>query len=429
MELQKVALNFMVKSGDRLVKSFLCMAKPPKNLSTKGLKYIPEYSTKTLSAETKSYDFALKRIEFNREKFKQLKDTNIGAEKLQVNKKLFGTIKELLESTQAKTFKKAPNFKIGSMLEEIDTLPNSDDLKRILTKFPNVTKEYIWLMLNIKIPTNNGFRKLTIDEFEKILKSQKTFAKYTRIPEIKERQAIYNIPERTALQGQAPTGEIPRYIYHLTNKQNYLSMLKTGHLKTTPDDYIGRGVFMIDLENFFKFWGKNTAWGDGLLQSKLIRHCLKGEADLVMLKIPTKSLDYNKLSIRSQARAFSLLDGSNIDIVTYVIKDLRNSNLYETDVANAVLRSINRYLDKFSNQTQHIYTGSPSWESKLFSQRKEAIEYIYKEPIDINKATKIGEVNAEEIINQGQPIYQVREIFKTLLSGTPEANGLKNLKC
>ena len=40
MALQKIAFNFMVKSGDRLVKSCLCFAKSPKHVKTKGLKYI-----------------------------------------------------------------------------------------------------------------------------------------------------------------------------------------------------------------------------------------------------------------------------------------------------------------------------------------------------------------------------------------------------
>ena len=46
MGLSKVAFNFMVKSGDRLVKSCLCPAKPATKLCTKGLKYVP-VSTKT----------------------------------------------------------------------------------------------------------------------------------------------------------------------------------------------------------------------------------------------------------------------------------------------------------------------------------------------------------------------------------------------
>ncbi len=51
MGLQKVALNFMVKSGDRLVKSCLCIPKPPKNFSTKGLKYI--FSTNSVASMPK----------------------------------------------------------------------------------------------------------------------------------------------------------------------------------------------------------------------------------------------------------------------------------------------------------------------------------------------------------------------------------------
>ena len=37
--------------------------------------------------------------------------------------------------------------------------------------------------------------------------------------------------------------KVPRFIYHLTNKTNYESMLKDGFIKTSTDISIGEGVF------------------------------------------------------------------------------------------------------------------------------------------------------------------------------------------
>ena len=69
-------------------------------------------------------------------------------------------------------------------------------------------------------------------------------------------------------------------------------------------------------------------------------------------------------------------------------------------------------------------------ESKLFKQRKEAIEYIYSESIKIDKVMKIGEVNVEKIKSTPKydPMHPIKSIFSELLSGTPEIKGVKLIK-
>ena len=46
--------------------------------------------------------------------------------------------------------------------------------------------------------------------------------------------------------------KVPRFIYHMTNKTNYESMLRDGFIKTSPDVTLGRGVFATELTNLFK---------------------------------------------------------------------------------------------------------------------------------------------------------------------------------
>lgn len=43
--------------------------------------------------------------------------------------------------------------------------------------------------------------------------------------------------------------KIPRYIYHLTNKENWLSILNSGELRTSVDPLFGHGVFATELTN------------------------------------------------------------------------------------------------------------------------------------------------------------------------------------
>ena len=55
--------------------------------------------------------------------------------------------------------------------------------------------------------------------------------------------------------------KIPRYLYHMTSKKNYESMLKDGFIKTGHDAYLDSnldGIFMFDLKNFIKRAGKGN---------------------------------------------------------------------------------------------------------------------------------------------------------------------------
>lgn len=199
--------------------------------------------------------------------------------------------------------------------------------------------------------------------------------------------------------------KIPRYIYHLTSEANYNSMLKDGFARITEDKFfVEKGLYAIELSNFFKRWGKNKSWGYEDLQRALLRQVVhwfssagKGKGNLVILKIPTAKLDSDKLTIRSQNCLFE------------------NEKCF-----NQVSGSVRNHLRGFT----------PSQEAPLYKRRKHAIEYIYSEDIPMKNIQRIGNiVNISDLrkdIRFG--IHPVKFIMQALLEGTPELKGADLLK-
>lgn len=174
--------------------------------------------------------------------------------------------------------------------------------------------------------------------------------------------------------------KIPRYLYHLTTEKNYLSMLSESKLKQGGEYDEMKGVYMMELANFFKRWlllSKDGFSGNDLRQ-KLIKQITKGsEENMIILKISTQHIDKTKLFIRSQTKLF---EGNNYDL----------------------------HSKKFDSATN----------SSLYKQRKEAIEYIYPDEIDISKIEKIGSTKVKVYTSAGV------EFFSNLLKGTPEEKAL-----
>ena len=228
--------------------------------------------------------------------------------------------------------------------------------------------------------------------------------------------------------------KIPRYIYHLTNKKNYELMLHDGVIKQTNDDLMGNGIFAIDLINFFKRWDKNKSWHKMSLQERLLAHTSKGEDDLVILKIPTQNLNHKHLKIRSQNKLFNW-SFNNYDKLkkTYEIQELKNKTQVKRKNWNKTSHNlILKFLKKNESKqlTNHLTEGVPAILGRLFTQRKNAIEYIYKENIPINKVEKIGEVSMERlrISQEYDPLKPIRSIFLALLKGQPEEKSASFLK-
>jgi len=116
--------------------------------------------------------------------------------------------------------------------------------------------------------------------------------------------------------------KIPRFLYHITTNDHWEKIKKSGKLCQTKDAYVGTGVFMIDLKNFFANWhkfgleylsrlkefepGKIFPDFDKNLHEFLLEHVKKDKSGLVILRIKSDSLPQKgKLLIRDQANVIS----------------------------------------------------------------------------------------------------------------------------
>lgn len=188
--------------------------------------------------------------------------------------------------------------------------------------------------------------------------------------------------------------DIPRFLYHITTAENYSEMLNKGFIRKSRDaNHLSklRGVFMFDMTNFAKRWVNTFILfmdykinvGTALLLKNAIPS-LKTEknTNLVLLKIPTECMNINKLQIRPQN---SFEEWTKLDSAIY----------------------------------QSIYT-----------RRKDPIEYIYGDKIDMSNVEKIGET---KVLYSSFKEYAGKisdkpfDILLKLLSGQPEQKGVEIL--
>ena len=231
---------------------------------------------------------------------------------------------------------------------------------------------------------------------------------------------------------------IPRYLYHLTSKSNYKQIISSGVLKTSkPESACDGGVFMLELTNFFKRWGTSKNWEGNMQKELLFRTGASDAGDVVILRIPTKGLDKSKLRVRSQNRLneFVKLNNDNEEKLlelqqNYIKSELSklDTNVISTDEYIKKCEEISqKAMEKFPFPedrlyvpiSEHIVSGAPAKERKLFQQRKEAIEYIYPEEIPAFVVEKIGETNVDDILLPAEKC-SLLDIFSRLLKGTPE---------
>lgn len=228
--------------------------------------------------------------------------------------------------------------------------------------------------------------------------------------------------------------KVPRFIYHMTNKTNYESMLRDGFIKTSPDVTLGRGVFATELTNLFKRWRLNKSWGNDSLQEKLLSQIAKGSDDIVILKIPTAKLNQDLLRIRSQNTLFKFSSSEETQrIIENIGDELLNLPGEKINWLDKIFANFKKHLSmtKNSPRTKHLTEGAPVNESKLYTKRKQAIEYVYKDNIPITDAEKIGELNIATLRSSTEydPTKPMRSIFTALLKGTPEVKGAELLNC
>jgi len=197
--------------------------------------------------------------------------------------------------------------------------------------------------------------------------------------------------------------KIPRYLYHFTTEKNYISMLKEGKLRTGNGIFDPlQGVCMTELSNLLKRW-KVLKESDGVnIGNKLIDQVTKGEDNIVALRIPTEGIKKEKLIIRSQNMTFSAhkKEGFNDAYLNWLLEGRIPSG-----------------------ELSHLYKGDYAQKSKLYKQKKKAIEYIYSHNIDISKVERIGDVKISTVEKQS-----IKELFLKLFANSPEENAVSRMK-
>ena len=204
--------------------------------------------------------------------------------------------------------------------------------------------------------------------------------------------------------------KVPRYIYHFTNEQAYKSICNDGFIKaTTKDSFIkDKAIFLVELENFSKNWGFNKSWEkfpEPLQESLLMLasylttpSSIEGKNKLVILKISTDKLNPKKLFVRSENKFFE-----------QVLSDKNDTKDLHPDIK------------------QNLEGNTPANKSKLYKNRKEAIEYIYKDDIPIEKTEQIGQILDINTLDYDKNNL-VKSILRKILEGLSEEIAIRYLR-
>lgn len=201
---------------------------------------------------------------------------------------------------------------------------------------------------------------------------------------------------------QTTESQIPKYLYHLTNSENYKKIVETG--KLLPSEDLIDGVYMFDMEDFQTNW-RNTknATKTHTLAESLIEQALKREEGLVLLRIPTESIDTNNMVIRPEDDVNYFIRSEHFKDLMAEYKNkggiLKNKNALPTDIANGFS------VDKAS----------------FYKEQNRPVEYIYKgsmniEDLGIKKIFELPNINYKTIWGYG--IKQYKELFDNLNSAT-----------
>lgn len=203
--------------------------------------------------------------------------------------------------------------------------------------------------------------------------------------------------------------KIPRYIYHFTRRNYYECMLMDGVLRgSRKDGFIKeKAIFAVDLQNFCKNWGYNKSWNNVIFPDPLYQSLLDKVASnfnnfdewfnkFVVLKIPTKNLDIDKLRIRSQKIFF---------------EEIMNVSDTETN----------------SNIRAHLEGQTPATESRRYNNRKEAFEYVYLGDIPIDKVEVLNDITPLQKSIEFNKKNKYLNLLMNLFNKTPQINEIKKI--
>lgn len=186
--------------------------------------------------------------------------------------------------------------------------------------------------------------------------------------------------------------KIPRFLYHFTDENSLRTIMQEGKIRPSCPNLDVNGVYMVDMNNFLKYWKVDGCWSLALneetsILSELINRAQHDKGNISCIKIPTCGLDLDLLKIRSQNRlSFAVEAGTPVDSIVDSVKKL-----------------------------------------PLYNQKKEAIEYIYDMEIPIDGCKIMRPTKASEIHCPSDGIAQHKEglkILQELFKGEPEQIGI-----
>ena len=196
-------------------------------------------------------------------------------------------------------------------------------------------------------------------------------------------------------------GKMPRYLYHFTTADNFSKMQGDSFcFASSNDNYLKKkAVFMFDLMNFLKDWGKKKIQGVSLQEALLTEITMdfdKPTDTLMLLRIPVAKLNPDSLKIRSQ-------------------------NVFFEAALNKGKISSDEKLD-------HLTNGAPAVLTNLFKQRKCPIEHIYQEDIPADSFEVVGKLSAKELIDintqDGRLKWDIGKTLASLFNNAPEKKAI-----
>ncbi len=248
----------------------------------------------------------------------------------------------------------------------------------------------------------------------------------TPLNERKEQQ-LFNIFDETLTRIQTSSSseiygvqkvlakhKLPRYMYHLTTEESYLSMLRDGKILPSKACDFASGTFLFDMKNFTKYWKETSKVAEQprtTLLNLIATHLgYQTNGNIVLLKIPTKSLDARTMRLRVQEECRCGL-GNFGNVITNSAEDKHK---------------FSHSLEAF----QYIYQGENVQKAPLYNQRKKATEYIVKEEIPMSNVSLVGKTNVDtDVIEKAHREKQdLPEVWKALTEGQPEQKAFLHLR-
>ncbi len=243
------------------------------------------------------------------------------------------------------------------------------------------------------------------------------------------------------INGKIKRVELPKYLYHFTNKDAHEGIQESGVLKAS-DFKTGRGVYLVDSENFFKHYKDVDVNGEKLdlflsLVAKTGRSIDDKNLKGYIYQIPTRDLlAKGKLKIRTQEDYFK--DQKFIESIDEKIKEetgrtsvisivgldhkKARANFVEY-VKNSCLMTDEELEKFFENRKKKLDEGYSIFEAsdeKL--EEKKAIEYIYDNDINLSefptaKAVSLPFFEYFSLENETVDYDKFEKLFKEAFEG------------